>query len=356
MACETIGRIFPIRKTTTQKGGVFSVATRESHFPGFHSEHASTHKLAVDTITLPKTTGDVCQMLSSSYKEETAVNRRCLKTIAESIRFLARQGIALRGDDDEKDSNFMQLLFLRASNDPELLLWLERKTNNYTSPDIQNELLKIMALRILRDISAAVQDVKFFTLMSDEVADISNKEQVAICLRFIDEEFEPHELFIGMHAVDSIEASVLVTVLKDVLIRLNLPIHNCRGQCYDGAANMAGRRNGVAAPITSEESRAIFTHCCGHSLNLAAADTINQNKLLQNTLDTTREMSKLIKLSPRRDAIFKKLKQELAPETPGFRTLCPTRWTVRTLSLESVMDNLVSTIRSCKSSGRWPLR
>lgn len=118
-------------------------------------------------------------MLSSSYKEETAVNRRCLKTIAENIHFLARQGIALR-DGDEKDSNFMQLLFLRASNDPELLLWLERKTNKYTSPDIQNELLKIMALRILRDISAAVQDAKFFTLMADEVADISNKEQVAI--------------------------------------------------------------------------------------------------------------------------------------------------------------------------------
>lgn len=93
-----------------------------------------------------------------------------------------------------------------------------------------------------------------------------------------------------MHVVDSIEASVLVTVLKDVLIRLNLPIHNCRGQCYDGAANMAGRRNGVAAQITSEESRAIFTHCYGHSLNLAAADTINQNKLLQNTLDNSRDV------------------------------------------------------------------
>ena len=58
-----------------------------------------------------------------------------------------------------------------------------------------------------------------------------------------------------------------------------------------------------------------------------------------NTLDTTRELCKLIKLSPRRDAIFKKLKQELAPETPGFRTLCPTQWTIRASSLKSVMEN-----------------
>ena len=33
------------------------------------------------------------------------------------------------------------------------------------------------------------------------------------------------------------------------------------------------------------------------------------------------------------------LKSELAPSTPGFRTLCPTRWTVRALSLQSVIDN-----------------
>ena len=37
--------------------------------------------------------------------------------------------------------------------------------------------------------------------------------------------------------------------------------------------------------------------------------------------------------------MFEKLKAELAPETPGFRVLCPTRWTVRAASLQSVIDN-----------------
>ena len=56
-----------------------------------------------------------------------------------------------------------------------------------------------------------------------------------------------------------------------------------------------------------------FTHCYGHALNLAAGDTIKKNKVLCNTLDATLEISKLIKFSPRRDAIFQKLKLELAP-------------------------------------------
>ena len=60
---------------------------------------------------------------------------------------------------------------------------------------------------------------------------------------------------------------------------------------------------------------------------------------MKSALDVMGEISKLIKLSPKRDAVFQKLKADLAPETPGFRVLCPTRWTVRAASLQSVLDN-----------------
>ena len=43
--------------------------------------------------------------------------------------------------------------------------------------------------------------------------------------------------------------------------------------------------------------------------------------------------------SPKRDAIFQKLKHDLATDTPGFRVLSPTRWTVHAASLQSVLDN-----------------
>ena len=74
-------------------------------------------------------------------------------------------------------------------------------------------------------------------------------------------------------------------------------------------------------------------------MNLAVGDTVKQSKIMRDALDTTYEMSKLVKFSPKRDSLFEKLKQELAPDTPGFRTLCPTRWTVRADSLQSVLDN-----------------
>ena len=76
----------------------------------------------------------------------------------------------------------------------------------------------------------------------------------------------------------------------------------------------------------------------GHALNLAVGDTIKQQKLLRDALDVTYEISKLLKYSPRHDTVFEKLKSQMAPEFPGFRTLCPTRWTVRASSFESILE------------------
>ena len=58
-------------------------------------------------------------------------------------------------------------------------------------------------------------------------------------------------------------------------------------------------------------------------------------------LDAVFEITKLIKKSPKRDVIFQKLKHDLATDTPSFRILCPTRWTVCAASLQSVLDNYV---------------
>lgn len=120
---------------------------------------------------------------------------------------------------------------------------------------------------------------------------------------------------------------------------MNLSISNCHGQCYDGASNMSGIRRGTATQFLSEEPCALYNHCYGHALNLAVGDTIKQVKLLRDTLDTCFEISKLLKYSPKRDAAFEALKSQLAPTNPGFRTLCPTRWTVRATSLNSIYQN-----------------
>ena len=86
----------------------------------------------------------------------------------------------------------------------------------------------------------------------------------------------------------------VVAVIRDELIKTNLSITNCRGQCYDDASNMVGAKSGVATQIKNDEPRAILIHCYVHTLHLAVGGTVKGIKLLENTLDTTYEISKLI--------------------------------------------------------------
>ena len=62
----------------------------------------------------------------------------------EWLQYLARQAMAMQGDTGE-ESNFNQLLKLRGKDHPVILKWLERRDNKYTSQEIQNEIISIMA-------------------------------------------------------------------------------------------------------------------------------------------------------------------------------------------------------------------
>ncbi len=163
--------------------------------------------------------------------------------------------------------------------------------------------------------------------------------QLVVVMRWVDDSLAVHEEFLGLYAVHSIEASTIVSAVRDTMIRLNLPMTKVRGQCYDGASNMSGLRKGVATQLQQDEPRAIYTHCYGHSLNLAVGDTVRQCKVLKVALEMCFEITKLIKYSPRRESLFKDLKEEISPGSPGIRVLCPTRWTVRADSMKSIIDN-----------------
>ncbi len=232
------------------------------------------------------------------------------------------------------------MLQMKATQDANLKEWLKRKENVYTSSTIQNEIIKLMGLQLLRDMAAQFQTSPFLTIMAEETTDASNTEQVTLFIRWVTDDLQVHEDFVGLYSVTSIAADMIVSVIKDVFLRMNLSFDTVRGQCYDGASAMSGCRHGVAKQISDIEPRAIFTHCYGHALNLAASGAMKKSKLLKDALETTYEITKLIKFSPRREAIFLGVKQDM-PGTPlaGIRLLCPTRWTVRADALASVTSN-----------------
>ena len=304
--------------------------------------HASSkcHKEAImKMVTLPATTTDIAESLSVQHKQEKLERRQCFLKVLSNIRFLARQGLPLRGHGDESDSNFIQLMKLRGQDDSRIASWLQKKTDKYTAPDMQNEIIKVMAMQTLRKIATLLQSAPFLSVMVDETTDVANQEQVVICFRWVDSKLEAHEEFVGLYQVECTQAEMLVAVVHDVLKRPNISTLKLRGQCYDGASSMRGSQSGVATQILKEEPRAVYTHCYGHALNLACSDAVKGCKVMRDALDITYEIVKLIKKSPRRDATLQRLKEQMHEDSPGIRVLCPTRWTVRAQALQSILSN-----------------
>ena len=79
-----------------------------------------------------------------------------------------------------------------------------------------------MAMNVLRSITSSLQASSFVTLMMDETTDISNKEQVTFTIRWVSEDLEVNEDFIGLYEVPAIDSATLAVVAKDTFMRLNL--------------------------------------------------------------------------------------------------------------------------------------
>ena len=183
-------------------------------------ESSACHREAVEmVITLPATTSDIAEQLSLQHSKQKEANRQIFMKILSN---LARQGLPLRGSGDDRDGNFYQLLQLVGDGDSRMDDWMKRKSDTYTSHFVQNEIVKIMATNILRDISTKLQQSPFLTLMMDETTDISNNEQTMIVLRWVSEDLIVNEEFIGLYQVPSIDAATLVSVARDTFQRLNL--------------------------------------------------------------------------------------------------------------------------------------
>ena len=283
------------------------------------STYSKSHAEAVEVVaTLPNSTKDVGEQLSRAHRAEKEYARDMLRLIKSSLRNLARQGLALRGDGSDESSNLIQLLRLLAENNPQVLHWLNKSARKHTAPENQNEMLELMSHHVLRRILEDIHSSPFLAVMVDEATDKSNKGQLTIVMRWIDDDFIVSEEFLGLYYLSAIDAQSIVDAIMDVFLRFQTPLSRLRGQCYDGCSTMTGAKAGVAAKINEMEHRALFTHCYGHALNLAVSDTIKRSQPMRDCLDTCFELVKLIKFSPKREAMLRELKMEIDSDAPSL--------------------------------------
>ena len=116
IASSVLERAFITRGFTNWKDATASKMGFTSH------DRSDCHKEAVERLlTLPANTRDVGEQLSAEHEEKKATNRKNLVKVRSNLRFLARQGLSMRGHEDENDSNIIKLCGIRGEDDPRLM-------------------------------------------------------------------------------------------------------------------------------------------------------------------------------------------------------------------------------------------
>ncbi len=210
------------------------------------------------------------------------------KSVLHLLSVLQWEKLAIRGHKDI-EGNLLQLLTFRSSDCAALSTWIrERK---YFSPTILNEQIALMGLNVLRELLKDTKRAEWFSVIADEATDISQKEQMTVCIRWVDNDFEIHEDPVELIHVPKTDSKTLTSAIKDCLIRFCLPVSQCRGQAYDGASNMSGHLNGVAAQIQKDVPSALFVHCFAHRTNLCLQTVGRSCVPVRDALDLVMELS-----------------------------------------------------------------
>ena len=128
--------------------------------------------------------------------ERIAKNRRWVLSLIKTLMLYGWQNMPICGQRDSlKDvesnpdanhrGNFWALLHFRIdARDTELEehLVTDARNTTYTSPGIQNQIVRILGGHIRDQILGKVKQAKVFTSIADEVTDAANKEQLSLVL------------------------------------------------------------------------------------------------------------------------------------------------------------------------------
>ena len=73
---------------------------------------------------------------------------------------------------------------------------------------------------MLRKLLGEIRSTPWFSVIADEATDVANKEQLVICIRWVDHNFKIHEDPVELINVPKTDAATLTSAIKDSLIRL----------------------------------------------------------------------------------------------------------------------------------------
>ncbi|GAB0086489.1 zinc finger MYM-type protein 1-like [Sergentomyia squamirostris] len=325
-------------------------------------EESKEHKEASITFRTRRKEGtSVCRSLEKQAKDTKIYNIEVLKRVVEVIKYLGERGYAFHGDDaiigSPHNGNFLGIIELISKFDPFLAEHLAKHANkgrghvNYLSKTIVEQLIKIMAKRVRKEIVSRIKRAKYFSISVDSSPDESHVDQLAVTAKYLEgacsvERFLTFIPHCGHKGNDMAEA--LLTFCEQEKINFA----DCRGQSYDNASNMSGKYKGMQAILKDKNPYAVFIPCAAHSLNLVvkAAAKIDLANTLFNLLQAvynffTNSTSRCDRLK----VAFKTGEKEDHHDRLFPKNLSVTRWSARFDATKAIISGFAEIVKTLQA-------
>ncbi|GFR22343.1 hypothetical protein TNCT_494421 [Trichonephila clavata] len=138
---------------------------------------------------------------------------------------------------------------------------------------------------------------------------LKKKDQLSIIIRYVttdvNDNNEPdniriNETFIGFIEATNQTAKSLESDVLNFLNTLDINLAKCRGQGYDGAANMSGADGGLQKLSKDKQPTANYVHCSAHNLNLVLSNACNNMPHVREFYDFCQKIYTFFGLSIKR--------------------------------------------------------
>ena len=188
-------------------------------------------------------------VLNENLKNREQLWKAILSIQFSVLKVLTALGLPLR-ESREHDGVYLSILKLMAQFVPILAEQLGSKNKvKYTSKTVYEEQIKILAQKATEKILSMIKDAKFWSVLADSSTDVSQHDQLAIVIRFVEigsSEAVVHEHFLGYERLKQFNAQGYLDCLSFALFeKYNLNPRFIRAQSYDTTNVMSGEFNGL---------------------------------------------------------------------------------------------------------------
>ncbi|CAB4015919.1 zinc finger MYM-type 1 [Paramuricea clavata] len=243
--------------------------------------------------------------VTASFVSLNNDQKQWLFAVFNVSRFLCANGLAFRGS-DESDIDTGDGLFLRAFS--QLLFPLEEKWGKihknlpknakYTSHDIQNEVIEVLASLVKTKIAEDVRKAELFTIIADGTTDKNRKEIQGIVCRYLSSDGNVKERCINVKGIDDRSAKGIFKFIKEALVQFNISVDGLVSQSFDGASVMSGDYGGLQRLISDFCDRnVLYVHCFLHKIHLVVSFPMQNLDEVKEYFDTTAALYKFFKKS-----------------------------------------------------------